>query len=240
MDIFESLENLPVSEACFEDIVNIVEEIINEFGYTKPLDRTSHITRVHGKDAWNENTGEPLNKSAELIGKAAVNHLKEFSSKNMNGKDRRRIVHNRETNKNSIGANETDSRRVSDIDPQERDGKEYSNFRVDKSIKRGAIKKLQSYTKGRRVNSVPTKDLSNKLEKLVPSNKSHPFNTKKGLGDFQTSQDQVMKKYDKAYSEGKPIEYSRDIELTRGTPSLKYTPYVKSIARNMKKSYKSN
>ena len=30
MDIFESLENLPVSEACFEDIIGIVEEYIQE------------------------------------------------------------------------------------------------------------------------------------------------------------------------------------------------------------------
>ena len=30
MDIFESLENLPVSEECFEDIISIVEEYINE------------------------------------------------------------------------------------------------------------------------------------------------------------------------------------------------------------------
>ena len=30
MDIFESLENLNVSEGCFDEIVGIVEEIINE------------------------------------------------------------------------------------------------------------------------------------------------------------------------------------------------------------------
>ena len=30
MDIFESLENLPVSEACFNDVINLVEEYINE------------------------------------------------------------------------------------------------------------------------------------------------------------------------------------------------------------------
>ena len=32
MNIFESLENLPVSESCFEDIIKIVEEYINELG----------------------------------------------------------------------------------------------------------------------------------------------------------------------------------------------------------------
>ena len=30
MDIFESLENLEVSEACFDEIMDIVEEVINE------------------------------------------------------------------------------------------------------------------------------------------------------------------------------------------------------------------
>ena len=30
MNIFESLENLEVSESCFDDIMGIVEEIINE------------------------------------------------------------------------------------------------------------------------------------------------------------------------------------------------------------------
>ena len=30
MDIFESLENLPVSESCFDDIIGLVEEYINE------------------------------------------------------------------------------------------------------------------------------------------------------------------------------------------------------------------
>ena len=30
MNIFESLENLEVSEGCFKDIVSIIEEIINE------------------------------------------------------------------------------------------------------------------------------------------------------------------------------------------------------------------
>lgn len=33
MDIFESLEELNISEECFEDIINIVEEYINELNY---------------------------------------------------------------------------------------------------------------------------------------------------------------------------------------------------------------
>ena len=30
MDIFESLENLPVSEECFDDIINMVKNVLNE------------------------------------------------------------------------------------------------------------------------------------------------------------------------------------------------------------------
>ena len=35
MDIFESLENLPVSEACFEDIISIVEEYLSESSHAR-------------------------------------------------------------------------------------------------------------------------------------------------------------------------------------------------------------
>ena len=37
MDIFESLENLPVSEACFENIIGLVEEYINEYQLRKTV-----------------------------------------------------------------------------------------------------------------------------------------------------------------------------------------------------------
>ena len=36
MDIFESLENLEVSESCFDEIMGIVEEIINELKAPTP------------------------------------------------------------------------------------------------------------------------------------------------------------------------------------------------------------
>jgi hypothetical protein len=42
MDIFESLENLEVSEACFNDLMNIVEEIINEL-------KDTTIAKVYNK-----------------------------------------------------------------------------------------------------------------------------------------------------------------------------------------------
>ena len=37
MDIFESLEQLPVSEACFDEIMGIVEELLNEDIYDAVL-----------------------------------------------------------------------------------------------------------------------------------------------------------------------------------------------------------
>ena len=68
MDIFESLENLNVSEECFEDIVSIVEDIL------------SQIKKVYGEPEYNkEETGStydpdtlsyPANKAAELYDKA--------------------------------------------------------------------------------------------------------------------------------------------------------------------------
>ena len=45
MSIFESLENLPVSEECFDYILGIVEEIINEVS-----DRTYRIRRNKAGD----------------------------------------------------------------------------------------------------------------------------------------------------------------------------------------------
>ena len=74
MDIFESLENLPVSEACFEDIVGLVEKYINENEYDS-LTPDSHTISKHGKPEYDD-TGKPTNKSAELISKAKVTQEK--------------------------------------------------------------------------------------------------------------------------------------------------------------------
>ena len=38
MNIFESLENLPVSEECFNDILDIVEDLINETTERRKID----------------------------------------------------------------------------------------------------------------------------------------------------------------------------------------------------------
>ena len=46
MDIFENLENLPVSEACFDDIIGIIEEIISE---TKKANKEEHQEAIFKK-----------------------------------------------------------------------------------------------------------------------------------------------------------------------------------------------
>jgi hypothetical protein len=60
MDIFESLENLNVSEECFEEIMDMVEGLVGE------------IKRKHGEPEYkySKETGTvPANKSAELLAK---------------------------------------------------------------------------------------------------------------------------------------------------------------------------
>lgn len=79
MDIFENLENLNVSEECFDDIVSMVEAMLNE---KDSLNNISHITRVHGKPYYDyfmtDGNGigygtpdVPANKAAELRATAA-------------------------------------------------------------------------------------------------------------------------------------------------------------------------
>lgn len=74
MNIFESLEQLNVSEECFDDIVSMVEAMLNE---KDSLNNISHITRVHGKPQYDylmtDGNGigygtpdVPANKAAEL------------------------------------------------------------------------------------------------------------------------------------------------------------------------------
>ena len=65
--IFESLENLNVSEECFNDIMSIVEDIMHQ------------IEKVHGCPSWKEGEdgkSTPANKSAELAQKAYANMYK--------------------------------------------------------------------------------------------------------------------------------------------------------------------
>ena len=94
MNIFESLENLNISEECFDDILSMVELILNE---EDSLDDGSHIRRKYGNPEYKKDEkGElqfdkkgyaiPANKSAELYAKAHPNHPDEPSYSSSNGR----------------------------------------------------------------------------------------------------------------------------------------------------------
>ena len=57
--IFESLENLNISEACFKDIVSIIEEIIDEVSKddADAVSLQRYINRKEAKDKYNK-TGD--------------------------------------------------------------------------------------------------------------------------------------------------------------------------------------
>ena len=103
MNIFESLENLNISEECFNDIMSIIKEILGE-GYDKPLNYWSHIERVHGEPKRKKGTNEPLNKSAELIDKNAEKRSAEIDDAvKREGKDFEEVLNKRTTNKRDAG-----------------------------------------------------------------------------------------------------------------------------------------
>lgn len=51
MNIFESLENLPISEECFDEIVGLVEEIINEVSMKKWVEAAKNSLPKRQEDA---------------------------------------------------------------------------------------------------------------------------------------------------------------------------------------------
>lgn len=65
MNIFESLENLEVSEACFDEIIGLVEELLDESKYTI----SQRIADKYIKKALKENPEEPSKTKAAEEGK---------------------------------------------------------------------------------------------------------------------------------------------------------------------------
>ena len=71
MDIFESLENLNVSEECFNDIVGLVEEYLNEEGFlSKVADKVTNAVTKSNNPIVSTLRKTPLVKNT--IGKRAV------------------------------------------------------------------------------------------------------------------------------------------------------------------------
>lgn len=75
MNIFENLENLEVSEECFDEIMGIVEAIINETAETI----YKSIKDKYGEPEYDKE-GNPANKSAELTNKFTGARSNEFVS----------------------------------------------------------------------------------------------------------------------------------------------------------------
>lgn len=75
MDIFENLENLNVSEECFDDIMDIVEEIINEWdktGYSNKVDKhldnqLDNVPKKEGTKSPDENSLEYQNYMRDKV-----------------------------------------------------------------------------------------------------------------------------------------------------------------------------
>ena len=74
MDIFESLENLNVSEECFNDIVGLVEEYINE------LDKSTIQSYISKRDE-NAKDAEKKFEQAKKQGVATRELLNDYLTK---------------------------------------------------------------------------------------------------------------------------------------------------------------
>lgn len=92
MDIFESLENLNVSEECFEDILGIVEELLSEGDHLDDmvfkLEQEGKIPqkscKFHKKAAQVKGTNDFYYKDGEGYVKSGV-PSKNFSKSTLNG-----------------------------------------------------------------------------------------------------------------------------------------------------------
>ena len=88
MDIFESLENLNVSEECFNDIVGLVEELLSEDIVDSVLKHTE------GDDS----------KRAKLLNKVLDNKTKEVAgAEKREGRSEKEMSLKRNVTKNDLG-----------------------------------------------------------------------------------------------------------------------------------------
>lgn len=104
MDIFESLENLNVSEECFEDIIYRVEENLYDV-----------VGRAEKKGIVSPEKAEKLKeKGLQISSKERLDSQnRDFASKGIGKYEAREQVDNkRQETKNSLGAQKTDNRRL--------------------------------------------------------------------------------------------------------------------------------
>ena len=96
MDIFESLENLNVSEGCFDEIVGIVEEIIHELNdnTVKKVEDARDVALKSARDSYlNTNLNSPYGKVITGEYKEAVKKA-ERNKKLNNCRNKRKALQN--------------------------------------------------------------------------------------------------------------------------------------------------
>lgn len=74
MDILESLENLNVSEECFDDIMGIVEEVINEID-------NSTVASMYKKRREIEKKADNMSDYADTVGRTVLSKAKKEKNK---------------------------------------------------------------------------------------------------------------------------------------------------------------
>lgn len=129
MGIFESLENLNVSEECFDDILSIVEELLSE-------DLEDTAWRLHGNNP---------NKYREISNKIKnIQNDETINTAKREGRPLKDVLLRRNTNKNRTGENKTRMNRSFDdnkmllkrIAREARDNTiQWANRAYDKNIK---------------------------------------------------------------------------------------------------------
>ena len=106
MDIFESLENLQVSEECFDEIIGIVEEILSEDIVSKVIDKNK---AKYGDKIRHTVGALALAKDLEKVGTTKFKeHENSAKNKGIPVDD---LIKERTTNKNIEGEKKTDKRR---------------------------------------------------------------------------------------------------------------------------------
>ena len=93
MDIFESLENLPISEECFEEIMGLVEEVINEVSAEKIQGTANQRAYDAGKaGSFQFNYGLKTQKGKKSLAKLAK--FKDLLNRRENRTRKQAVDHN--------------------------------------------------------------------------------------------------------------------------------------------------
>ena len=172
MNIFESLENLNVSEECFDDIMGIVEELLSEDVYSAidkyAPEKDRERLRNKAGIALSKEAASVVDRKIAGINKKAFHQYRDKTpeqvKKEFMKKEFKELGDKRGTNKNSKGMAATDIRRVQSKYPSEtreqrnkdsilksNDAREAIRGRVDRNNK--------MYDEFRKEKSIKTKNI---------------------------------------------------------------------------------